>query len=317
MNIERYTKDRRQEWNSLVETSRNGTFLLLRGYMDYHSDRFTDHSLMYRNAKGKLLAVMPANEADGVLYSHQGLTYGGFILSKDVHAVDVRDMFDGTMEYLRQHGFTEWHYKPVPAIFHRYPTEEDEYWLWRMGAVQEVCNLSCAIDLTSDIVCTGSSRKNNSNRLARMGYTVDYDSNLADFWPILEENLRATYGAKPVHTLAEILSLKQSFPRNIICCTVSNDEGVIEAGTVLYIVGDVVHTQYISASAIGKQTKAIDYLMLSLIHRFKDDGRYRYFDFGTSNEDGGRILNESLIMQKEGFGGRGNVYRGYRIMVIS
>lgn len=313
MTITRYTSENKREWDEFVRSSKNGTFLLERDYMDYHSDRFRDASLMYHNAKGKLLGVMPANETDGMLYSHQGLTYGGFILSKDVHAVDVRDMFDITIAYLREHNFREWHYKPVPSIFHKYPAQEDEYWLWRLGAEQDMCNLSCAINLASDITCIGNSRKNNSNRLARMGYMLDYDCSIVDFWTILEENLMETYGAKPVHTLEEIISLQESFPRNIICCTVRNGDGVIEAGTILFLMGEVVHTQYISASATGKRTKAIDYLMLALIRRFKEEGRYRYFDFGTSNEEGGRILNESLIMQKEGFGGRGNVYKGYRI----
>ena len=46
---------------------------------------------------------------------------------------------------------------------------------------------------------------------------------------------------------------------------------------------------------------------ISLI-RYKD---FDYFDFGTSNEEGGKVLNTSLIYQKEGFGGRGVVYDTY------
>ena len=44
-----------------MKVSKNGTFLFLRAYMDYHSDRFHDHSLMFHNEKGKLIAVLPAN----------------------------------------------------------------------------------------------------------------------------------------------------------------------------------------------------------------------------------------------------------------
>ena len=36
-----------------------------------------------------------------------------------------------------------------------------------------------------------------------------------------------------------------------------------------------------------------------------------YFDFGISTEDGGRVLNEGLIYQKEGFGGRAVCYDTY------
>ena len=39
-----YTPDEAECWNELVAQSRNGTFLFDRRYMDYHSDRFADHS---------------------------------------------------------------------------------------------------------------------------------------------------------------------------------------------------------------------------------------------------------------------------------
>ncbi|MFW5535735.1 MAG: GNAT family N-acetyltransferase, partial [Prevotella sp.] len=53
-------------WNSFVEHSRQGTFLFNRGYMDYHSDRFSDCSLMFRR-KGRICAVLPANRRGDIL----------------------------------------------------------------------------------------------------------------------------------------------------------------------------------------------------------------------------------------------------------
>ena len=47
--------------------------------MDYHNDRFKDHSLMVFK-DDKLIALLPANIVDFNLRSHQGLTYGGFLL---------------------------------------------------------------------------------------------------------------------------------------------------------------------------------------------------------------------------------------------
>ena len=59
--IIRYTPAMADEWNRFVATSKNGTFLFFRDYMDYHADRFRDHSLMfYRD--GGLFALLPANE---------------------------------------------------------------------------------------------------------------------------------------------------------------------------------------------------------------------------------------------------------------
>ena len=47
LNIVRYTAEQKTVWDSFVATSKNGTFLFMRDYMDYHADRFADHSLMF------------------------------------------------------------------------------------------------------------------------------------------------------------------------------------------------------------------------------------------------------------------------------
>ena len=77
--IERYTPGKEAEWNSFVDSSRNGTFLHKRGYMDYHAHRFADHSLMFYHGK-ELIAIMPAHVKESTFCSHNGLTYGGMLL---------------------------------------------------------------------------------------------------------------------------------------------------------------------------------------------------------------------------------------------
>ena len=59
--VKRYTPENHQTWNEFVKQSRQGTFLFDRNYMDYHQDRFHDHSLMIYY-KDKLYALLPANE---------------------------------------------------------------------------------------------------------------------------------------------------------------------------------------------------------------------------------------------------------------
>ena len=88
MTICRYTPDKAALWDEFVGRSRQGTFLFERAYMDYHQDRFADHSLMvYR--KARLFALLPANATDGVLWSHQGLTYGGLLTGPEATVEDV------------------------------------------------------------------------------------------------------------------------------------------------------------------------------------------------------------------------------------
>ena len=47
MLIKKYTKEDFKVWNEFISKSRNGIFMFDRNYMDYHSDRFEDHSLMF------------------------------------------------------------------------------------------------------------------------------------------------------------------------------------------------------------------------------------------------------------------------------
>ena len=97
--IVRYTPDKCQEWNQFVAQSKNGTFLFYRQYMDYHADRFHDHSLMiYR--KSRLYALLPANGYDDVFASHQGLSYGGLVMDQHARAAEILDVFSLLNAYL-------------------------------------------------------------------------------------------------------------------------------------------------------------------------------------------------------------------------
>lgn len=314
MQVVRYTQEKAQEWNRFVEGSKNGTLLFLRGYMDYHSDRFKDYSLMYYSDKGRLLALMAANEKGDVLYSHQGLTYGGLLLSADVRMTQVMEMFDITMSYLKEHGFSEWYYKQIPTCYHRCPAEEEEYALWRHGAELQQCLISTTIPLNGGTLYPDVERRRHrgQRKAKEKGYILEESDALELFWPIMESNLADRYAVKPVHTIEEIKLLKNRLPERIKCFLVKKCDRV-EAGCIVYIANDVcVHIQYGHATPTGKAEGALDLLYLALIDKYKSGG-YSYMDFGNSNEDGGHYLNENLIAQKEGFGGRGIVYKHYKI----
>ena len=320
ISICRYTQNKQTEWDEFVKVSKNGTFLFLRAYMDYHSDRFHDHSLMYYNEKGKLIAVLPSNtqhlSPNTQFHSHQGLTYGGFVLSPGIHISEVGELFGLTISYLKENGFSEWRYKQIPYIYHLIPSQEEDYWLWRYNAVEVTCNMMTVIDYNSTVNDISSSRKRTYfNKLMRQGYTVVMDADIRDFWPILEANLMERFGSHPVHSLSEITLLKQRFPDNIVCCIVKDPNGTTIAGTLLFITQQVVRTQYISASHEGKRCNALDYLMLTLIRHYKDNPQYRYFEFGTSMAEDGINLNEGLILQKENFGGRAVACKIYTISI--
>ncbi|WP_322030603.1 GNAT family N-acetyltransferase [Paraburkholderia sp. J76] len=307
--ITRYMREDKARWDQFVSESRNATFLLSRDYMDYHSERFVDHSLLIRDAKGALLALLPANQHDGTLQSHGGLTYGGVISSISMTTPTMLEVFDAVVGYLREQGFKRLAYKTIPSIYHRYPAEEDRYALFRLDARLTRRDVLSVIAQEPRIPFQ-KRRQRKITQAGKLALEIRTSNEYGPFWAILEENLAAAHGVKPVHTLDEIQMLAQRFPQNIrlhVCL----EEGKVVAGVVVFDTGRVAHMQYISTSLRGRETGALDLLFATLIER--DYAQRAFFDFGISNEDNGRYLNVGLIEQKEGFGARAVVHDFYEL----
>lgn len=83
------------------------------------------------------------------------------------------------------------------------------------------------------------------------------------------------------------------------------------AGVTIFETDLVAHVQYISGLKSWNDLGAVDWLHHYLIEVvFKEK---QYFDFGSSNEMGGRKLNDGLLFWKESFGARTMVQNFYEI----
>ena len=304
--IKQYTQEYKSDWDTFIQSSKNGTFLFMRNYMDYHSDRFADSSFMFYR-KGKLEAVLPGNIKDDTFYSHQGLTYGGLLQSAKVTTIDVLSIFGLLNQALRDIGIVKVIYKPVPLIYHQIPAQEDLYALFKLNAVKIGCNISSTI-YQNNKIRFNELRRRGVKKSSVAGVTIIESNQFDQFWSILKHNLENRYNKAPVHSLIEIDSLYKTFQDNIKLYTaLLNNETI--AGVVLYITANVIHVQYIAATDVGKSIGALDFLFNHLIN--DDVFTSPIFDFGQSTENMGDYLNENLIFQKEGFGGRGTVYEIY------
>lgn len=309
--IRQYRAEDAALWDRMVTESRQGTFLHLRGYMDYHSDRFHDCSLIGLRGD-KPVAILPANITGSTLYSHQGLTYGGWLTPRNhFDGTDMMTLFEAWLKWCRQNGVNEVRYKTVPHLYHRQPAEEDRYALFRYGAdIQEVC-LSSTIDL-GNFAWFNSQQKRYLKKASALRPRVKETADAAEFMPILTDCLGSRHNAAPVHSADELNLLKHRFPDNIrmfMCATGTE----AEAEVCVYDTGEVAHCQYIATTEAGRQNGTLTYLMHHLITDVF--ATRRYFDFGTSNENGGLILNSGLLHQKNGLGGRGVAYETYRLIV--
>ncbi|HXH38469.1 MAG TPA: GNAT family N-acetyltransferase [Thermoanaerobaculia bacterium] len=309
MHIERYTARDRDRWNAFARSSRNGTFLFDRNYMDYHADRFIDHSLLVSDDGGKLLALLPAHALDDRLVSHGGLTYGGFIVDDHMTASLMLDLFRDAAHAIRTSGFRTLVYKSIPHIYHRLPAEEDQYALFRAGARVVRRDHLAVIDYRAS--AGRQERRQRSVRKAeKAGLAIRETEDFDAFWAILAANLSSRHGVQPVHTVGEMALLKSRFPDRIrLFSACEGDE--MRAGVLTYVSDFVCHAQYIGSSDEGREQGALDLIFDDLIGRFSAVSRY--FDFGTSTERNGTFLNTGLSDFKEGFGARTVIHDHYEL----
>jgi hypothetical protein len=308
----RYAPAHKVAWDTFARAAKNTLFFFQRSYLDYHADRFADHSLLFHQDR-KLVALLPANEKEGRLVSHGGLTFGGFLTDADMTTRLMLELVAGLIAYLRGQRLGTLQYKCIPHIYHTLPAEEDRYALFLHGARLWRRDVTSTVDQRARPAFQ-ERRRRGARKAAAAGIVARPSDDFGLFWPILEDNLQRVHGTRPVHTLPEIEMLWRRFPDNIRLFGAYLG-GRMLAGVVVFENATVAHAQYISATEEGKRTGALDALFAWLINeRYRDKS---YFDFGISTENDGRVLNEGLIDQKEGFGARGVVHDHYELDVAA
>lgn len=295
-----YKEEQKKVWDDFLANSRTPLFFFQRDFMEYHKERFTDHSLMFY-IDNKLIALFPASSANNELISHQGLTYGGLIVQAKVRAETIIAIIQQLLITAKEHKFKKIIYKTIPYIFHLQPAQDDTYILFNMAKATLVRrDLSSVIRLNNRLGLSKGRKwliaRAKKNELS-ISDSIDWNS----FYQLLSSVL-SKHGAMPVHTVEELQYLYEKFPKNIQLKVVIDGEKLL-AATLLFKFKNVVHTQYLAVSDEGKDLGALDYLIEHSIDESAQLG-FEYFSFGISTEQKGRFLNEGLIAQKESFGAR-------------
>jgi hypothetical protein len=309
MMLKRYSPADKDAWNGFVRNAKNGLFMFDRNFMDYHSDRFTDHSLLAHDENGSIIALLPANEKDGVLHSHQGLTFGGFVTDIGMKATRMLELFAALKDYATANGLRKLIYKPIPHTYHLLPAEEDLYALFRNGARLVRTDLTTTVSIANRIGFS-ELRKRGEKKAIRSGVTLQLSTDYQSYMSLVAKVLQERHGTVPVHTAEEIALLASRFEDNIKLYT-AEKEGSLLAGVLMFEYDRLAHAQYIAASPEARNVGALDALFSHLINTVY--AGKQYFDFGKSTDKNGSFLNEGLIGQKEGFGGRGIVHQFFEI----
>lgn len=308
MKIKRFQPDDASRWDAFIEEAKNGHFMFMRPYMEYHADRFEDHSLLFED-KGKLIAVLPANIVDGDLYSHGGLTFGGIVSGRKMNTAKMLVLFSSLNDYCRSEEIRSIYYKAIPHIYSTEPANEDLYALFVNGGRLYRRDVSAFISSGKGVEYSSRQRRNIRKALKHELVYCE-ESDYSGFWHLLADVLAGRHEARPTHSIDEIVTLAERFPNSIRLFQVKDSSQRLLAGAVLFITNTVAHTQYLASSDQGRTIGALDFLIDGLIHEFGND---RNFDFGISTVDQGRVLNEGLCSYKEGFGARALMHDFYKL----
>ncbi len=304
----RYKPSMAEDWDAFVDASKNGTFLFHRGYMDYQAHRLEDLSWFVME-NDTPIALLPGNKIDSTLWSHGGLTYGGFVTGPRMTAPVMLDVFQQTLASLQGRGLDRLIYKTIPHIYHRLPAEEDRYALFRLGARLYRRDLLSVVNTRSQRPIQG--RRQRAVKVARNAKVqVQEAQELKTFWRLLADRLSKNFGTAPTHSLEEITLLKSRFPENIRLFEARLIDQVV-AGVVMYESSMTAHVQYSAASDTGYEVSALDSVLSYLLEDIYADRLF--FDFGASTEQEGQNLNRGLVDYKEGFGARTVVHDFFEI----
>jgi hypothetical protein len=317
--IVKYESNYKSLWDDFVSKSKNGSFLFYRDYMEYHSDRFIDSSLMFFkkgaliSKKDALIAVMPANLEEDVLYSHNGLTFGGIISDQNMKVSSMLQLFEQLTLYAKALGITTLIYKPIPHIYHKIPAEEDLYALFRFNARLIRRDASTTIFLKSRVPFSKDTRKRVRRTQKRYGLIIAKSYDFTKIMQIMRDMVQNKYGATPTHTGEELNLLASRFPDNIkLVAVYQNDEML--AGLVTYETQNVIHAQYLGSSQQGQKLGAPELIIDYIVNEHSSSKTY--FDFGISTEQNGHYLNTGLTTFKEKFGARTILYDFYELDIV-
>lgn len=307
----KYSENFREDWNRFLATCKNRHFMFQREFMEYHADRYVEHSQLVFN-KEKLVAILPANLSDSEVSSHGWLSFGGFLCNKTMTVSLMLEVFDALTDTFRSQNILTFIYKTMPYIYHQQPADEDLYALFRNKAQLFRRDVSSVVDLQSNFILSKKKRQFVKKVEQVDGLSIRASEDIVEFWEILTSLLEDRYHKSPAHTVEEITFLKQKFPEQIRFFGVYVCKQLI-GGALIFKNEKTLHVQYIASNDLCREIGGLHALFAFLITKhFKN---YRFFDFGISNEQNGWFLNEGLSAFKESFGARAIVHDFYRLTI--
>ncbi len=292
----KYSKDKKEKWDVFVASSDIPIFMFYRDYIDYHKERFNDHSLIIFK-KGKIIALIPGHLKDNCYYSHMGLTFGGLIVKKHTGFKLIKEIYNSICRYLEEKNISGFQLKLQPSFYSETYSQSQTFLFQSNIKSHTDIKLGTCIYTHKHAFPKSSieKRKLNLNQ-----FELNYSDDLESFWNILENNLSTFHNTKPVHSLDEIIYLRKLFPEGIKLFVAKNKQtGKIDAGAVLYVFKNIIKLQYLAVSNEGRANRASHALYYGFISKYK--AKVDFIDLGNCMDDID-VINYNLLYIKERFG---------------
>jgi hypothetical protein len=314
-----YTDSDFDQWDEFVRNSRNGTIMQERRFIGYHGPgRFKDCSLMFYDAKDRLMAVMPAavkETKEKVFCSHPGASHGGVAVNHSFGTSEALSLVQMLVESCRAGGYKAIEIKPVPRIYQHWPCDEIDFAFRYCGFIPACTELATVLPLGEKApgnCFMSKTAGRNAKKAEKAGVIVKESVDFKTYWSILEANLERRHGARPTHTLEEIKELIRRYPEKIKLVAAFYQEAMI-SGVVLFLLNSrVINCFYIAQDYNYQQLRPLNLVFYRLIDWGMKKGCH-YLDWGISTENKGSQVNYGLFRFKEEFGGRGLLRETYRL----
>lgn len=312
------------EWDNFVlKKSMNGILLQTRKFINYHAkDKFNDASLCIRKGN-QLVATILANyyfdDNKKIFFAHQGSTFGGICISKQIYKTAVIDeLISELLIFLKNEKFNKIILKMGSPIYQNEDTSLLNYFLYKYGFMcYNELNFYMKMDRYQNDILSQFSKSKRRDYKYSLKSNLEFKSlsdkdEIALFYNVLLLNLKKL-NLKPVHSLDDLYDLKYNrFNDEIKFYGVFLNDDLI-AGSMVFIFNDnIFHTQYLSSDEQYLKLYPMDFLIYNLINEAIKLST-ELFSFGICTENRGKYINLGLSKFKEGFGSEFSINRTYEI----
>jgi len=304
------TKIKKEDWDSFVDNSDNGTIFHKRKFISYHpKSRFKDHSLIVKKNE-KLFSVFPAveieREGKKILSSHGGASFGGFVYDIKLNLKDAFDLVEGLIKNAKSNKFDRIQITLPPIIYETKYSNYIDFALVKNGFQYLKREISSVVQLDIEpdqlLYTYRAEARTAVNKSVKKGVVIKECDNYDQYYEILKKNLKLRHNVTPTHTIDELKKIKNLFPDEVRLWGAFLGDKLIAGVCNFSANPKVVLAFYISHNEDYQEYRAVNQLFYEIMKKYQEEN-FRFLDFGifTVNMD----PNWGLARFKENFGARG------------